>query len=158
MLPKFIDPCLWLLTLRWPCCLVKYVTLHNHSSLQVWLKLKTSVQIYSSFCSITDGRRRRSLKWGFHGARERFAKDANVEKMAKSNSRILCGKRALNLRGSSQASQIARRRRFLFGGNFKKFWNFLRTFPALHVVFCSQFVLKSFVLCAGPTQNVRGVR
>ena len=52
------------------------------------------------------------LKCGFHGARERFAKDANVEKMAKSNSRILCCKRSPNHRGGSEASSIPRGRRF----------------------------------------------
>ena len=61
---------------------------------------------------------------------------------------------------------VRKRRQLLAGvvfssaGISKK--KFLRTFPASRVVFllviCSQTCLKSFVICAGPTQDVRDVR
>ena len=50
-----------------------------------------------------------------------FCEGRECQKMAKSNSCILCGKRLQNVRVGLEASQIVRERRFQFGGNFKKF-------------------------------------
>ena len=57
----------------------------------------------------------------FSRQRERFAKDANVEKMAKSNVRILGFKSSPNMRGGSEAS-IVREILETFARNFKLYW------------------------------------
>ena len=93
------------------------------------MKGRDKISAYELFSGVGSDRtgghilrvKKRRVKVGFHGTRERFAKDANVEKMAKSNIRILGSKSSPNMRGGSEASSIVRRSRFLFGGNFKLF-------------------------------------
>ena len=60
-------------------------------------------------------------KVGFSRGSRMFCEGREWQKMAKSNSGILCGKRLQNVRVGSGALQIVRERRFQFGGNFSKF-------------------------------------
>ena len=60
--------------------------------------------------------------------------DLRRMQMSKKYFHILCSKTSPNMRGGSEVSSIVHGSHFLFGGDFKKVWNFWRTFPASWVV------------------------
>ena len=129
---------------------------NNDDNINSWhdniIDLCTASFIYSLSMCIT-------LKCGFPGARERFAKEANVKKNGNDQQSYFMlqkiGKPSLGF-GSvvncSRASFLVRRKK-------KKFLANVSRIPGrVLLVICSQTCLQSFVICAWPTQDVRDVR
>ena len=106
----------------------------------------------------TFSRTNHELKCGFHGARERCEcrKNCKVQK-----SYFMLQKIAKPLRGFWSVVNCSRAS-FLVRWDFQKISKFLANVSRIPgrvlLVICSQACLKSFVICAGPTQDVRDVR